>query len=196
MTLDLNGCEISNGSELKTNYLVNIASGAEVSIVGDKENSKISDSRSNAQGTITAVVVYGKLTVAGDNLTISRGANGIAVKVEDNPGTLTVNGGTITVDKPTQTSSQAIQNWGNATINGGVFNGDVDSYAYIDANKNYVGNMTIKNGTFDGEVFAAQYTNDGVTWPTKSAKVSIVGGNFKGNIAEYYHNGNKGPTAG
>ncbi|WP_417002844.1 S-layer homology domain-containing protein, partial [Agathobaculum sp.] len=133
------------------------------------------------------------LTVEGDNLTISRGANGIAVKVEDNPGTLTVNGGTITVDKPTQTSSQAIQNWGNATISGGVFNGDVDSYAYIAANKNYVGNMTIENGTFDGEVFAAQYTNDGVTWPTKSAKVSIVGGNFKGNIAEYYHNGNNGP---
>ena len=53
--------------------------------------------------------------------------------------------------------------------------------------------MTIENGTFDGEVFAAQYTNDGVTWPTKSAKVSIVGGNFKGNIAEYYHNGNNGP---
>ena len=193
MTLDLNGCEISNGSTMGTNYLVSIAANANVSIVGDKANSKISDSRSNAQGTITAVVVYGKLTVEGDNLTISRGANGIAVKVEDNPGTLTVNGGTITVDKPTQTSSQAIQNWGNATISGGVFNGDVDSYAYIAANKNYVGNMTIENGTFDGEVFAAQYTNDGVTWPTKSAKVSIVGGNFKGNIAEYYHNGNNGP---
>ncbi len=191
MTLDLNGCEISNGSELKTNYLVNIASGAEVSIVGDKENSKISDSRSNAQGTITAVVVYGKLTVAGDNLTISRGANGIAIKVEDNPGTLIVNGGTITVDKPTQTSSQAIQNWGNATINGGVFNGDVDSYAYIAANKNYVGNMTIENGIFNGEVFAAQlqYNNQ---WPTASARVAITGGNFKGIIAEYYHDSTKG----
>lgn len=191
MTLDLNGCEISNGSELKTNYLVNIASGAEVSIVGDKENSKISDSRSNAQGTITAVVVYGKLTVAGDNLTISRGANGIAIKVEDNPGTLIVNGGTITVDKPTKTSSQAIQNWGNATINGGVFNGDVDSYAYIAANKNYVGNMTIENGIFNGEVFAAQlqYNNQ---WPTASARVAITGGNFKGIIAEYYHDSTKG----
>lgn len=191
MTLDLNGCEISNGSELKTNYLVNIASGAEVSIVGNKENSKISDSRSNAQGTITAVVVYGKLTVAGDNLTISRGANGIAIKVEDNPGTLIVNGGTITVDKPTKTSSQAIQNWGNATINGGVFNGDVDSYAYIAANKNYVGNMTIKNGIFNGEVFAAQLQYDN-QWPTASARVAITGGNFKGIIAEYYHDSTKG----
>lgn len=144
MTLDLNGCKISNGSTMGTDYLVSIAANADVSIVGNKENSKISDSRSNAQGTITAVVVYGKLTVAGDNLTISRGANGIAIKVEDNPGTLIVNGGTITVDKPTKTSSQAIQNWGNATINSGVFNGDVDSYAYIAANKNYVGNMTIE----------------------------------------------------
>lgn len=191
MTLDLNGCEISNGSTMGTDYLVSIAANADVSIVGNKENSKISDSRSNAQGTITAVVVYGKLTVAGDNLTISRGANGIAIKVEDNPGTLIVNGGTITVDKPTQTSSQAIQNWGNATINGGVFNGDVDSYAYIAANKNYVGNMTIENGIFNGEVFAAQlqYNNQ---WPTASARVAITGGNFKGIIAEYYHDSTKG----
>lgn len=191
MTLDLNGCEISNGSELKTNYLVSIAANADVSIVGDKANSKIADSRNNATGTITAVVVYGKLTVTGDNLTISRGANGIAIKVEDNPGTLIVNGGTITVDKPTQTSSQAIQNWGNATINGGVFNGDVDSYAYIAANKNYVGNMTIENGIFNGEVFAAQlqYNNQ---WPTASARVAITGGNFKGIIAEYYHDSTKG----
>ena len=191
MTLDLNGCEISNGSTMGTDYLVSIAANADVSIVGNKENSKISDSRSNAQGTITAVVVYGKLTVAGENLTISRGANGIAIKVEDNPGTLIVNGGTITVDKPTQTSSQAIQNWGNATINGGVFNGDVDSYAYIAANKNYVGNMTIENGIFNGEVFAAQlqYNNQ---WPTASARVAITGGNFKGIIAEYYHDSTKG----
>ena len=195
MTLDLNGCKISNGSTMGTDYLVSIAANADVSIVGNKENSKISDSRSNAQGTITAVVVYGKLTVAGDNLTISRGANGIAIKVEDNPGTLIVNGGTITVDKPTnkptKTSSQAIQNWGNATINSGVFNGDVDSYAYIAANKNYVGNMTIENGIFNGEVFAAQlqYNNQ---WPTASARVAITGGNFKGIIAEYYHDSTKG----
>ena len=191
MTLDLNGCKISNGSTMGTDYLVSIAANADVSIVGNKENSKISDSRSNAQGTITAVVVYGKLTVAGDNLTISRGANGIAIKVEDNPGTLIVNGGTITVDKPTKTSSQAIQNWGNATINSGVFNGDVDSYAYIAANKNYVGNITIENGIFNGEVFAAQlqYNNQ---WPTASARVAITGGNFKGIIAEYYHDSTKG----
>lgn len=191
LTLDLNGCVISNGSELGTNYLVNIASGAKVSIVGDKANSKIADSRNNAKGTITAIIVYGNLTVSGDNLTISRGANGIAIKVEDNPGTLTVNSGTITVDAATVTSSQAIQNWGNATINGGVFNGDVDSYAYIAANKNYVGNMTIKNGIFNGEVFAAQLQYDN-QWPTASARVAITGGNFKGIIAEYYHDSTKG----
>lgn len=191
LTLDLNGCVISNGSELGTNYLVNIASGAKVSIVGDKANSKIADSRNNAKGTITAIIVYGNLIVSGDNLTISRGANGIAIKVEDNPGTLTVNSGTITVDAATVTSSQAIQNWGNATINGGVFNGDVDSYAYIAANKNYVGNMTIKNGIFNGEVFAAQLQYDN-QWPTASARVAITGGNFKGIIAEYYHDSTKG----
>ena len=191
LTLDLNGCVISNGSELGTNYLVNIASGAKVSIVGDKANSKIADSRNNAKGTITAIIVYGNLTVSGDNLTISRGANGIAIKVEDNPGTLSVNSGTITVDAATVTSSQAIQNWGNATINGGVFNGDVDSYAYIAANKNYVGNMTIKNGIFNGEVFAAQLQYDN-QWPTASARVAITGGNFKGIIAEYYRGEYKG----
>ena len=49
MILDLNGCEISNGSAMGTNYLVSVAANADVSIVGDKANSKISDSRSNAQ---------------------------------------------------------------------------------------------------------------------------------------------------
>lgn len=191
LTLDLNGCVISNGSELGTNYLVNIASGAKVSIVGDKANSKIADSRNNAKGTITAIIVYGNLTVSGDNLTISRGANGIAIKVEDNPGTLTVNSGTITVDAATVTSSQAIQNWGNTTIKGGTFNGDVDSYAYIANNTNYVGNMTIENGIFNGEVFAAQLQYDN-QWPTASARVAITGGNFKGIIAEYYHDSTKG----
>lgn len=191
LTLDLNGCVISNGSELGTNYLVNIASGAKVSIVGDKANSKIADSRNNAKGTITAIIVYGNLTVSGDNLTISRGANGIAIKVEDNPGTLTVNSGTITVDAATVTSSQAIQNWGNTTIKGGTFNGDVDSYAYIANNTNYVGNMTIENGIFNGEVFAAQLQYDN-QWPTASARAAITGGNFKGIIAEYYHDSTKG----
>ena len=190
ITLDLNGCEISNGSAMKQDYLIAIAAGKKVSLVGNKENSKISDSRSNDQGTITTVVVHGTLTIESDNLTISRGANGIAVKVEEDPGTLIMNSGTITVDKPTITSSQAVQNWGNTTINGGIFNGAVDSYAYI-SGTNHAGNMTIINGTFNGEVFAAQLKYNG-NWPTASAKVSVTGGNIKGKVSEYYHDSTNG----
>ena len=99
LILDLNGHIISNGDKLKTNYLVKVAHGAEVSIIGNKENSSISDTRTNPTGTITAICVLGELTVDGAELTISRGNNGIAIKVDesgaDKLGKLTVKNGKI-----------------------------------------------------------------------------------------------------
>ena len=40
MTLDLNGCKISNGSTMGTDYLVSIAANADVSIVGNRKTAK------------------------------------------------------------------------------------------------------------------------------------------------------------
>lgn len=184
LILDLNGHIISNGDKLKTNYLVKVAYGAEVSIIGNKENSSISDTRTNPTGTITAICVLGELTVDGAELTISRGNNGIAIKVDesgaDKLGKLTVKNGKVS-------STQAIQNWGITTIDGGTFTGDVGSHAY----SNIGGDLTINDGIFNGPVYSAQlkYT---ASWPTAQAKTKIVNGVFNGVVAEYYDDGTNG----
>lgn len=183
-TLDLNGHKITNGSSLKTaDYLIKITKEANVSIVGNKEGSAIADARNNKTGTITAISIYGKLVVDGDALTISRGTNGIALKVDEDSGKQ----GVLVVKSGTITSTQAIQNWGSTTIDGGVLNGDVDSFAYPDLG----GDMTINAGTFNGSVYSAQLKFGG-KWPAVSAKTTITGGNFKGIIAEYYNDGTNG----
>lgn len=184
LTLDLNGHKISNGSSLGTSYLIQINHSSKVTLVGNARNSLIQDTRNNATGTITAICVYGELTISGSYLTISRGANGIAVKVDEqspNQGKLTVNSGTISVDTATVTSSQAIQNWGTTIINGGTFKGDVDSYSY----GSVAGTITINGGTFNGDVYAAQMKYHD-SWPTASAQVTINGGNFSKTIFEDY----------
>ena len=183
MTLDLNGHKITNGTSLGTNYLIKITKEANVSIIGNKEGSAIADARNNKTGTITAISIYGKLVVDGDALTISRGTNGIALKVDEDSGKQ----GILVVKSGTITSTQAIQNWGSTTIDGGVLNGDVDSFAYPDLG----GDMTINAGTFNGSVYSAQLKFGG-KWPTVSAKTTITGGNFKGIIAEYYNDGTNG----
>ena len=185
LTLDLNGHEISNGSGLKTSdYLVKIPYGAAVSIIGNKENSSIKDTRDNVKGTITAICVFGDLTIDGEGLTISRGLNGIAIKVDesgaDKLGKLTVNGGKIS-------STQAIQDWGNCTINGGTFIGEVGSHAY----SNVAGSLTINGGVFNGAVYSGQLKYNG-SWPTASAKTTITNGTINGVVAEYYDDGTHG----
>lgn len=190
LTLDLNGHKISNGSSLGTSYLIQINHSSKVTLVGNARNSLIQDTRNNDMGTITAICVYGELTISGSYLTISRGANGIAVKVDEqspNQGKLTVNSGTISVDTATVTSSQAIQNWGTTIINGGTFKGDVDSYSY----GSVAGTITINGGTFNGDVYAAQMKYHD-SWPTASAQVTINGGNFSKTIAECYHDSTSG----
>ena len=186
LTLDLNGHKITNGSSL-SGYLIKIGHPSNVSIVGNKQNSSIVDTRNNATGTITAICVFGELTVNGSYLTISRGANGIAIKVDEqspNQGKLTVNSGTISVNTATTTSSQAIQNWGTTIINGGTFSGDVDSCSY----SNIAGKMTINGGTFNGDVYSAQmkYTTYNYDWPTASAQIAIKNGTFNKTIFECY----------
>ena len=184
LILDLNGHVISNGNNLGTNYLVKVANGAEVSIIGNKENSSINDTRTNSTGTITAICVFGNLTVDGAELTISRGVNGIAIKVDesgaDKLGKLTVKSGKIS-------STQAIQNWGITTIDGGTFTGDVGSHAY----SNIGGDLTINDGIFNGPVYSAQLKYN-ASWPTAQAKAKIVNGTFNGVVAEYYDDGTNG----
>lgn len=184
LTIDLNGHTISNGTITNNrDYMLQIDLGAKLELVGNAENSAITDRRTNETGTITAICVLGELHVKGDNLTISRD-KGIAIKVDesgaDKLGKLTVESGTIS-------SQQAVQNWGISTINGGTFNGYVDSAAY----SNIGGQLTINSGTFANDVYTWQLKYKG-TWPTVAAKIDIAGGTFKGTIAELYADGTNG----
>lgn len=188
VAIDLNGHAITNASTYtKAGYLIEVAADAVVSIVGDKAGSAIEDTRSNETGTITTVCVFGELTLDGSALSISRAGKGcIAVKVDcgREQGKLTINNGTIT-------AAQAVQNWGIATINGGTFDGDVDAYAFTYKGETVAGDLTIKDGTFNEKVYASQLKYDGI-WAAESAKVTIVGGVFNGELMEYYSDGTHG----
>ena len=122
----------------------------------------------------SAIRTIGTLTL--ENVTIETSDNKIAVKVDENgigtKGILTVNEGTVL----TAINGQAIQAWGDVTVNGGTMNGDVAAWSVKNWN---TGNIVIKNGTVNGNVIAYQRLKDNV-YPDQPAKVSIENGMFNG----------------
>lgn len=120
----------------------------------------------------------------------------IAIKSEENSA-LNITGGTV------DSKDQAVQNWGNAVISGGTFNGRVVAWAYdghssstvIDGDVviygevgavNYDGgaaipSVTIKDGTVTGEIFKGTFENgklEKVEPTDDGAKIEISGGAF------------------
>ncbi len=120
----------------------------------------------------------GTLTVNGGTLS----NNFIALK-NDDYGTMTINGGTIT------SSEQAVQNWNNATINGGTLNGRVFTWAYTDKGKDYTGTTTINGGTINGDVGVVPY---GTTNAKPSA--TITGGTINGTVKKYTYSSGTVPA--
>lgn len=176
VTINFNGHTIKNGTGL-TGYAIDIsAAGATVTMKGGT----IEDSRTNESGTITTIHNLGTLTL--ENMTISRGV-GIAVKNDEagstQYGKLTVTNCTITAGS-NQIRGQAIQNWGEATIESGIFNADVNAWAY---NGGHAGSTTINGGTFNCNVQSLQLNYKDTGWPTTPAQTNINGGTFKGNVA-------------
>ena len=178
VTIDLNGFEIINGDGL-TGYLLDIKGNVTIT------NGTIKDSRTNPTGTITSIRNLGTLTLT--DMTISRGADGIAVKNDENG---VGNGGTLVVNNSTITGSgsrgQAIQNWGTATINSGTFDGQVNAWASADWN---AGKTIINGGTFNGDVQSLQWKRTNKEWPTGVAATEINGGTFNGAVAICYRTG-------
>lgn len=176
VTINFNGHTIKNGTGL-TGYAIDIsAAGATVTMKGGT----IEDSRTNESGTITTIRNLGTLTL--ENMTISRGV-GIAVKNDEagptQYGKLTVTNCTITAGS-NQIRGQAIQNWGEATIESGIFNADVNAWAYKGG---HAGSTTINGGTFNCNVQSLQLNYKDTGWPTTPAQTNINGGTFKGNVA-------------
>ena len=105
------------------------------------------------------------MTVAGGTFTQD---NFIALKVDY--GTLYVKGGTIN-----SANSYAVQNWKNATIEGGTVNGNISTWTYSGGPG---AELTISGGTVNGDIESLTY--DGVAG--NPAKVAITGGTVNGSL--------------
>lgn len=183
VTINFNGHKIYNTATFD-GYFILVQKGYTVTM----KDGAIVDSRGNEKGTITTVCNLGTLSL--ENMTISRGV-GIAVKNdEDGPtqyGKLTVTNCTITAGS-NQIKGQAIQNWGEATIESGTFNADVNAWAYYGG---HAGSTTINGGTFNCNVQSLQLNYVSTGWPTTSAQTNINGGTFNGNVATGYQVGDQ-----
>ena len=183
VTINFNGHKIYNTATFD-GYFILVQKGYTVTM----KDGAIVDSRGNEKGTITTVCNLGTLSL--ENMTISRGV-GIAVKNdEDGPtqyGKLTVTNCTITAGS-NQIKGQAIQNWGEATIESGTFNADVNAWAYKGG---HAGSTTINGGTFNCNVQSLQLNYVSKGWPTTSAQTNINGGTFNGNVATGYQVGDQ-----
>lgn len=175
VTINFNGHKIYNTATFD-GYFILVQKGYTVTM----KDGAIVDSRGNEKGTITTVCNLGTLSL--ENMTISRGV-GIAVKNdEDGPtqyGKLTVTNCTITAGS-NQIKGQAIQNWGEATIESGTFNADVNAWAYKGG---HAGSTTINGGTFNCNVQSLQLNYENIGWPETQARTNINGGTFKGDVA-------------
>ena len=105
------------------------------------------------------------MTVAGGTFTQD---NFIALKVDY--GTLYVKGGSIN-----SANSYAVQNWKNATIEGGTVNGNISAWTYSGG---HGAELTISGGTVNGDIESLTY--DGVAG--NPAKVAITGGTVNGSL--------------
>ena len=182
VTINFNGHKIYNTATFD-GYFISVQNGYTVTM----KDGAIVDSRGNEKGTITTIRNLGTLTL--ENMTISRGV-GIAVKNDEGAshyGKLTVTNCTITAGS-NQIKGQAIQNWGEATIESGTFNADVNAWAYKGG---HAGSTTINGGTFNCNVQSLQLNYVSTGWPTTSAQTNINGGTFNGNVATGYQVGDQ-----
>lgn len=107
----------------------------------------------------------------------------IALK-NDEGGTLVVKGGTVTSEE------QSLQNWSNATLSGGTFNGRVATWGYtgtdVDGDNTAIGETTITgSAVVNGDVQAINYKKS-TTLPV----VTVSGGTVNGDISKAEHEGN------
>lgn len=115
----------------------------------------ICNSTENADGT---------LTIEGGTFT----QNNFVVVKNDERGVLTVNGGTFNGNE------SVIQNWKEATLNGGTVNGKIWTAGYRSGNTDFVGKTVINNVNHTGEMVLQAYDDKVTAKPS----LEIKGGTF------------------
>ena len=177
LTIDTNGYSITDSLAY---YTINVKNGA-LTIKGGGAINKTGNG-------ITTICTLGTLTLENVTVSISNYDSPIAVKVEENgvgnKGTLIVNDGTVI----NATDGQAIQAWGDVTINGGTMNGKVAAWSVKSWNP---GKITVAGGTINGnlETYQRHYINSKTnvnTYPTDSASISVTNGTVNGELVKKY----------
>ncbi len=119
------------------------------------------------------------------SLTINGGEfeNAFIALKNDEKGKLVVNGGTVT------SSEQSLQNWNEATLSGGTFNGRVATWGYtgtdVGGDNTAIGKTTIAgSAVVNGDVQAINY-KDSENLPV----VTVSGGTVNGYISKAKHDG-------
>ena len=163
ITLNTNGKTITNGNG---SYAINNKGTLTINGGGKIVRKDAGNSAIRTIGTLNL-----------ENITVETSNNKIAVKVDENGisnphGILNVGEGTVLTAK----DGQAIQSWGDVTINGGTMNGEVAAWSVKDWNP---GKITINNVTINGDVTAYQRLKDG-KYPDKPATINIINGMIDG----------------
>lgn len=198
ITLDLNGCTLDGGTVKSTAALTNYGT---VTILDSGVGGTIKRSDNGTTGAYYTIYNEGTMTIKSGNVCNNSGSattwsgsslicNGakkaailnieggtfgqdhfIAIK-NDEEGTLNITGGVI------NSKTQAVQNWKNATISGGVLTGDVTTWTYLTTQAT----TTIQNGaSIAGTIQAVKLTYSN-TPATYKPNVVINGGSVTGNF--------------
>ena len=125
-----------------------------------------------------SVSAWPTLTIKGGKFTQN---NFIAIKVDR--GTLYFKDGEIN-----SANSFAIENWNNASIQGGTVNGTVSTWVY--SNGAAFSKLEISGGTVNGNVASVNYDSAA----DKQARIYITGGNVTGTLGTYTYSNGLVPT--
>ena len=195
IVLDLNGCTLNGGTESKKAALTNNGT-ITIRDTSEKQTGTIKRGDNNTAGYYTVLNNSGTMTFEGGTVenNSGTGANGaslvcngpsqeatlilnggtfeqnnfIVIK-NDECGTLTINEGAVI----TSSNNQAVQNWDDATITGGILTGDVTTWTYNSTK----GETKITGGTITGDLLAVKYDSSATNKPgvTVSGDPTIEG---------------------
>lgn len=99
----------------------------------------------------------------------------IALKNEET-GTVNISGGNVICSE-----DQSLQNWGTATISGGELTGMVTTFSYTQDNTDYQATTNIEGGIINGDVRSWKYINKDVHANT-APEINVTGGTINGSF--------------
>ena len=194
IVLDLNGCTLNGGTKSKSPALTNYG---KVTIIDTGDGTGTIKRSDTSSGTSYYTILNeGSMTFEAGKVENNSGkeppewsgSSLVCNGAEKDSAVLTINGGTFSQDNfiaikndeygtlvinegaVIESKTQAVQNWCEATINGGTLTGDVTSWTYLSTQAT----TTITGGTITGELQCTKLTYDSKE-ATNKPKLDISG---------------------